>query len=144
MRASQVAASPEVVWAAVLLQVEVLGPDRYVRLMGCRDRGRGGPRPLAAGSLVPGFRVDGAMPPQVLVLDGAHRFSAYRLTFRLLPGADGGTRLEAHTDAVFPGVLGTVYRLLVFDSRLHKLATWSIVRRVRRRADRMARRGLPA
>ena len=126
-------APPEVVWGAVLDQVEVLGlPALYVRLIGCRDQRHQGPRPLTAGSVVPGFHVEAADPPARLVLDGVHRFSVYTLTFALLPD-DAGTRLEAHTDATFPGVLGAVYRLLVIDSGFHKVATRSIVARVRRR-----------
>lgn len=128
-------APPEGVWPALLDQIEVLGPVPYARLIGCRDIRALGPRPLRAGSAVPGFRVEAADPPDRLVLDGAHRFSAYTLTFRLVP--DGvGTRLEAHTDAVFPGVLGAIYRLLVIDTRFHGIATRSIVERVRRRVVR--------
>jgi hypothetical protein len=138
VRALPVGAPPEAVWRAVLDQVEVLGrPSWYVWLIGCRDRRAQGPRPLRPGSVVPGFRVTAADPPARLVLDGVHRFSVYTLTFRLLP--DGGsTRLEAHTDATFPGVLGAVYRLLVIDSGIHKIATRSIVTRVRRRTDGLA------
>ncbi|MEV0892620.1 SRPBCC family protein [Promicromonospora sp. NPDC050262] len=133
VRAATVGAPPEVVWRAVLDQVEVLGrPAWYVRLIGCRDRRPEGPRPLTAGSVVPGFRVRAADAPGRLVLDGVHRFSVYTLTFRLVPD-DAGTRVEAHTDATFPGVLGAVYRLLVIDSGFHKIATRSIVTRVRRR-----------
>jgi hypothetical protein len=111
VRAATLAASPEAVWRAVLDQVEVLGlPSWYVRLIGCRDRQASGPRPLAADSVV------------------------YTLTFRVVP-MDEGARLEAHSDATFPGFLGAVYRLLVIDSRFHKLATRSIVTRIRRRAE---------
>lgn len=132
VRTTAITAPPGVVWRAVLDQVEVLGPAWYVRLIGCRDTHALGPRPLAAGSAIPGFRVTTAEAPGLLVLDGAHRFSAYTLTFRLVPD-DAGTRLEAHTDATFPGVLGALYRLLVIDSRFHKVATRSIVTRIRRR-----------
>lgn len=133
VHSTTIGAPPEEVWRAVLDQVEVLGqPSWYVRLIGCRDRQPSGPRPLAAGSAVPGFRVATADPPDRLVLDGVHRFSVYTLTFRLVPEGTG-TRLEAHTDATFPGVLGAVYRLLVIDSRLHRVATRSILDRVRRR-----------
>jgi hypothetical protein len=135
VRTAMLTASPEIVWRAVLDQVEVLGlPSWYVRLIGCRDRQAAGPRPLAAGSVVPGFKVTTADPPTEIVLDGVHRFSVYTLTFRAVP-TDAGTRLEAHSDATFPGVLGAIYRLLVIDSRFHKLATRSIVRRIRRRVE---------
>jgi hypothetical protein len=135
VRTATLAASPEAVWRAVLDQVEVLGrPSWYVRLIGCRDRQASGPRPLAAGSVVPGFKVTTADPPTEIVLDGVHRFSVYTLTFRVV-ATDAGTRLEAHSDATFPGGLGAIYRLLVIDSRFHKLATRSIVTRIRRRAE---------
>ena len=103
-----------------------------MRLIGCRDTRAEGPRPLDVGSVVPGFRVAEAGPPHRLVLDGVHRFSVYTLTFKLVPEG-AGTRLEAHTDATFPGVIGAIYRLLVIDSRFHKVATRSIVARIRRR-----------
>ena len=139
VRAATLTASPEVVWRAVLDQVEVLGlPSWYVRLIGCRDRQAAGPRPLATGSVVPGFRVTTADPPAELVLDGVHRFSVYTLTFRVA-ATEAGTRLEAHTDATFPGALGAIYRLLVIDSRIHKLATRSIVTRIRRRVGHITR-----
>ncbi|WP_419705852.1 SRPBCC family protein [Promicromonospora sp. NFX87] len=135
VRTATLTASPEIVWRAVLDQVEVLGlPSWYVRLIGCRDRQASGPRPLAAGSVVPGFKVTTADPPTEIVLDGVHRFSVYTLTFRVV-ATDAGTRLEAHSDATFPGALGAIYRLLVIDSRFHKLATRSIVTRIRRRAE---------
>jgi hypothetical protein len=133
VHSTTISAPPEEVWRAVLDQVEVVGrPSWYVRTIGCRDTRASGPRPLAAGSVVPGFHVTAADPPGGLALDGVHRFSVYALTFRLVP--DGaGTRLEAHTDATFPGLLGAVYRLLVIDSRLHRVATRSILERIRRR-----------
>ncbi|MEU4360488.1 hypothetical protein [Promicromonospora sp. NPDC023987] len=145
MHSTTISAPPEAVWRAVLDQVEVLGqPSWYVRTIGCRDRRSSGPRPLAPGSVVPGFRVMTADPPDCLVLDGVHRFSVYTLTFRLISDGTGtsthlpdatSTRLEAHTDATFPGVLGAVYRLLVIDSRIHRVATRSILTRIRRRVQ---------
>ena len=137
LRTATIAAPPQAIWQALLDQVEALGPPRYARMLGCRDTQAHGPRPLEAGSTVPGFRVTTAKPPDRLVLEGVHRFSAYTLTFLLVPDVlapdDAATRLEAHTDATFPGVRGALYRLLVIESRLHKLATWSIVERIRRR-----------
>ena len=137
IRTTTIPASPDAIWQAVLDQAEALGSPRYARMLGCRDTQAHGPRPLEAGSTVPGFQVTTARPPDQLVLEGVHRFSAYTLTFRLVPDnlvPDGpATRLEAHTNATFPGVRGALYRLLVIESRLHKLATWSIVERIRRR-----------
>ena len=48
----------------------------------------------------------------LLALEGAHRYSAYALVFRL-ERVDGRTRLRAESRATFPGAAGRAYRLLV-------------------------------
>ena len=53
-----------------------------------------------------------------LVLTGRHRFSRYALVFELEPLGEH-TVLKALTYAVFPGLHGRVYRLLVIGSRAH-------------------------
>lgn len=82
-----------------------------------------GPRPLAAGSTLPGFHVEVAEPGLELALAGSHRFSEYALIFRLADASAGRTRLRAETRAAFPGVKGAVYRTLVIGSRGHVLVT---------------------
>ncbi|GAB3369882.1 SRPBCC family protein [Amycolatopsis echigonensis] len=91
----------------------------YAWAVGAADWKATGPRPLAEGSTVPGFRVVAAEPPRLLALAGRHRFSEYRLTFRLEPGAEGQTLIRAESRARFPGVLGAGYRLLVVGSGGH-------------------------
>jgi hypothetical protein len=55
----------------------------YARTIRCADHTASGPRPLAEGSTIPGFRVAAATPGSELVLEGRHRFSTYALIFRL-------------------------------------------------------------
>lgn len=118
-----------VVWAALLrvLRRELGGGARLARLLGC-DPASGTPeftgRP---GETVPGFRIVEAEPGRRLALRGRHRFSTYALTFTL--DADG---LCAHTHAVFPGILGGLYRAAVIGSGGHRLVTRRLLRRVAR------------
>jgi hypothetical protein len=72
----------------------------------------------------------------VLALMGEHRFSRYALIFCAAETASGPVRLSAETRAEFPGVKGRIYRTLVIRSRGHVVVTKSILRRVRRRAER--------
>ncbi|MFF1723468.1 hypothetical protein [Streptomyces sviceus] len=109
---------------------------RYARLVGVADRTASGPRPLAEGSVLPGFRVADAVPGRELVLVGRHHFSTYALVFRL--EAEGaGIQLRAETRARFPGPGGALYRLLVISSGAHALLTGRLLAGVRRRAERV-------
>ena len=106
------------------------------RVLGCADIAAAGPRPLAAGSVLPGFHVAVATPPTELALAGSHRFSNYALIFRLDPLADGGTRLRAETRAEFPHLQGAIYRALVIGTRMHVLVTRRILAGAKRGAER--------
>ncbi|CAM5665808.1 hypothetical protein [Streptomyces canus] len=110
---------------------------RYARLVGVADRTASGPRPLAAGSVFPGFRVAHAAPGRKLVLVGRHHFSTYALVFRVEEAAPGRTRLRAETRARFPGPGGALYRLLVISSGAHALLTGRLLTAVRRRAEQV-------
>ncbi len=110
------------------------------RLLGCADTEGTGPRPLGAGSTVPGFRVREAEPPAALVLVGRHRFSRYALRFRLEPLGPDRARLRAESRAAFPGTAGRLYRLAVVGSGGHVIA----VRRLLSTVERRARRSRPA
>ncbi len=66
------------------------------------------------------------------MLSGRHRFSRYALVFELEPTGEH-TVLKALTYAVFPGVHGRVYRLLVISSRAHVVATRRMLASVSRR-----------
>jgi hypothetical protein len=81
-----------------------------------------------------GFEVVGSDPPHEVVLGGRHRFSTYRLVFRVEP--DGpGSRLCALTYAAFPGPHGKAYRAGLMLSTGHARATRGMLRTVARRAE---------
>jgi hypothetical protein len=88
------------------------------------------------GSTVPGFIVTRSVPPAVLALMGEHRFSRYALIFRITERIGAPLLLSAETRAEFPGRSGRAYRTAVIGSRGHVLATRSILRSVRRSAQR--------
>jgi hypothetical protein len=135
-----VAAGRDTAWEALLRVVEgtvssaVATPG--ARVLGCADTVASGPRPLAAGSTVPGFHVAAATPPSELALAGGHRFSDYALIFRLDELDGDRTRIRAETRAEFPGLKGSIYRGLVIGTRMHVLATRRILAGVKRNAER--------
>jgi hypothetical protein len=135
-----VGAGAERTWEALLRVVEgsvsADGAARFARLLGCADTEAGGPRPLAAGSTVPGFRVETATAQRELALTGSHRFSRYSLVFRLDDLGEGGTRLRAETRAAFPGLRGEAYKTMVIRTRGHVLATRRLLGATKRRAER--------
>ncbi|TWF93964.1 hypothetical protein [Saccharopolyspora dendranthemae] len=134
-----VAASP----AAALRAITRVGENAFsptwagavARVLGCQDTSNSGPRPLAAGSTIPGFHVVAAGPRE-LALVGRHRFSSYALVFRVDELEDGTSLLRAETRALFPGAAGRAYRTAVIGTRGHVLA----VRRILASAKRVAER----
>ncbi len=135
--AVEIDAGVEDVWSALL---EVMGRTSpagtaYARLVGCAEHQSSGPRPLAAGSTVPGFRVTAAVPAQQLVLEGSHRFSTYALVFRLDPLEGERCRLRAETRAAFPGRTGAVYRALVMGTGGHVVAMRRLLGGIKRRSE---------
>jgi len=112
------------------------GAPRFARLVGCADLEPAGPRPLAVGSVVPGFHVAVAEPGAELALVGSHHFSNYALVFHLDSLDAGGTRLRAETRAEFPHLRGAVYRALVIGTRMHVLVTRRVLGAVKRSAER--------
>lgn len=135
-------AGTDVVWAAVLTGVggafSGRAAERYARLVRSDDVAAAGPRPLAAGSTMPGFHVTVADPGRQLVLVGAHRFSTYALVFRLESHGPDRTILRAESRAAFPGSLGGLYRLAVVGTRGHVVAVRRLLAGVRRRAEAQA------
>ncbi|MET9252207.1 hypothetical protein [Streptomyces sp. NPDC003717] len=121
--ATVVAAEPEAVWQATARVVARAfsrpAAARYARAVGADPGAVTGPWPPAEGSTLPGFRVTAAVPGRLLELTGRHRFSSYTLTFALDPVDTARTRLRAETRAVFPGLAGRAYRLLVITSGGH-------------------------
>jgi hypothetical protein len=81
-----------------------------------------------------GFAVVETDPLREIVLGGRHRFSTYRLDFRVEP-AGGGSRLHAVTHAVFPGWHGRLYRAGLMVSTGHRRATQRMLRSVAARAE---------
>jgi hypothetical protein len=133
-------AEPSVTWAALERVVDrsfsSATTARFAGLIGCIDTESTGPRPFAAGSVVPGFHVEHADPERELTLVGAHRFSAYALVFRLEAESGGHTLVRAETRADFPGVKGSIYRGLVIGTRIHVLVTRRLLRATKRSAER--------
>jgi hypothetical protein len=131
------------VWPAVTYVAERASSGaaaaRVALLLGCADPVAGGPRPLAVGSTVPGFRVTVCEPGRELRLEGRHRFSRYALVYRLDALGPSRTRVRAETRAAFPGPAGRVYRALVIGTRGHVVA----VRRLLAAVERRARSNLP-
>ena len=135
----EIAAPAINVWTALLETLDESFSGRigtiYARLVGCEEPAASGPRPLAGGSTITGFRVTSSVPERELVLEGRHRFSSYRLTFRLEDAGAGFSRLSAESRAIFPGSHGRLYRLLVVSSGGHVVAVRRMLASVRRRAE---------
>ncbi len=137
--ATVIAADPDRVWAALTRTLDAAfsrrGASTYARAVGCADDRASGPRPLAEGSSIPGFRVVTAVPPHRLVLTGRHRFSSYALTFDIDELGARRSRLRAETRAAFPGVTGAVYRMLVIGTGGHVIAVRRLLSQIRRAAE---------
>lgn len=137
----EIAAGSDAVWESLLRVADrsfgSARTGRVARLLGCVDVAASGPRPLEAGSALPGFHVEAADRPEELALAGSHRFSDYALIFRLDELSPGHTRLRAETRAVFPGLKGGVYRTLVIGTRGHVLVTRRLLGAVKHRVERV-------
>ncbi|MDT0541576.1 MULTISPECIES: hypothetical protein [Streptomyces] len=137
--ATVIAAEADEVWRglAETLDGSFSGPGvaGYVKLVGCADRAVSGPRPLAEGSTLPGWRVVAAVPGRELVLQGRHRFSSYALIFRLEHVSPGRSRLRAESRAAFPGLAGGLYRRLVIGTGGHVVGMRRLLSAVRRRTE---------
>jgi hypothetical protein len=129
-------ASRQEVWRALLEMPDSMISAAFARLLGCEDSEASGPRPLAEGSIVPGFRVVIADEPSELALAGRHHFSDYLLVFRLDELATDRTRLRAESRGAFPGAKGAVYRMLLMGTGGHVLVTRRMLAAVKRNAER--------
>jgi hypothetical protein len=105
------------------------------RVLGCRDLKTTVEAPIEVGATIPGFHVSQAQSPSLLALEGAHRFSRYRLTFHIDELGPDRSRLRAETHAAFPGIHGKAYRTLVIGTRGHVVAVRRMLRAVKRRAE---------
>lgn len=110
---------------------------RLSRTLDARDQEASGDLHHPGGTL-PGFVVARSVAPVMLALMGEHRFSKYALVIRidLLPGQR--CRVRAETRAVFSGTAGRAYKLLVIGTRGHVIVTRSLLRSLRKRAERRA------
>jgi hypothetical protein len=136
---TEIAAGADDVWRALLDALDGgfsgTAARGYARIVGCADRSASGPRPLAAGSTLPGFHVAEADPGRALVLDGRHHLSSYRLAFRLEAIGSGRTRLRAESRATFPGVHGRIYRFLVVGTGGHVASVRRLLSGIRRASE---------
>jgi hypothetical protein len=133
-----ISAPPDVVWRSLLEVVCGMTAGRkapVARVLGCTQTEHRG-EPGQIGSTVPGFIVTRAVPPAVLALMGEHRFSRYALVFRIDETLAGPVTLKAETRAEFPELKGRAYKALVIGTRGHVVATRSILRSVRRKAEK--------
>lgn len=133
-----VGASPDATWIASLRVTEgwLGSATRTARLLGCTDTTAAGPRPLATGSVLPGFHVEAAESGRILALAGSHRFSDYALILRFEGMDESTTGVRAETRATFPGVKGGIYRALVIGTRGHILVTRRLLAGIKRSAER--------
>lgn len=139
--AIEIDAPAEAAWAALFPTLEraLTRPAsmRFAKLIGCEVTEVSGDRRHPGGTL-PGFTVSRSIAPVMLVLIGEHRFADYALVFRidLLPGQR--SRVRAETRASFPGRAGRLYKLAVIGTRSHVLVVRSMLRAIKRRAERGA------
>jgi hypothetical protein len=136
----EIAAKPDEVWDALIRAVSVMGESRkgapISKALGCEETQAEGATG-EIGSKIPGFVVTRSIRPAVLALMGQHRFSQYALIFTILEKPSGLMLLSAQTRAVFPGRKGRLYRGLVIGTHGHVIVTTSLLRQVRRRAERI-------
>lgn len=126
-----VTAPADAVWSALLrvLRRDIGGSARFARLLGCDPVNSTPAFAGRIGETVPGFRVADAEAGRRLALRGRHRFSDYALTFVI-----DGDRLCAQTHALFPGLLGRLYRAAVIGSGGHRIITKRLLRKIAREA----------
>ncbi|MBC2905197.1 hypothetical protein [Streptomyces cupreus] len=135
-----VAADPDALWEGLTEALDAsFGAARstsYARLVGCADVRASGPRPLAEGSTLPGFRVEAADRGRELVLIGRHRYSIYALTLHIDEAGPGRYLLRAETRAAFPGLSGRLYRRLAIGTGGHAMGIRRLLASIRDRAER--------
>lgn len=140
----EVDAPAEASWAAVFPTLQKAMDGRLSRALAHR---LGAEQEESSGDLhhpggvLPGFVVSRAVPPVMLALLGEHRFSKYALVVRidLLPGQRSRVRIE--TRASFPGKRGSTYKAAVVGTRGHVVVVRSLLRAIRKRAERSAESG---
>lgn len=133
-----VAASPATAWRPLTEVVDATLCAGWVRpitqALGCEETAATGPRPLKSSSTVPGFHVV-ADEPRELALLGRHRFSDYALILRVDDLGNATARVRGETRAVFPGLMGSLYRTAVIGSRGHAVVVRYILRAIKRHVE---------
>jgi hypothetical protein len=122
-----VAATPDRTWAALLPQVERMTTATHGVVHGALF-GVLGTVPRS------GFAVVETDPGREVVLGGRHRFSTYRLVFRVEPEGEASL-LSALTYAEFPGLHGRAYRTMLMATTGHRRAAQRLLAGVARRAE---------
>lgn len=137
---TEIEASPDRVWDALVATVGALFPDlpRWLaRVWGLEPPTRTDAwhAALTVGATVPGFTVAELEPARLLTLRGRHRFSDYELRFEIDRSPGERSRLRAISSAEFPGIKGRLYRAVVIGTGGHRVAVRRILRSVARRAE---------
>ena len=137
--AVEVNADRETTWGALdgvlTRSLESRSSRLAARALGSSELHPAGPRPLSAGSTLPGFRVAAVERGRELTLDGTHRFARHEMIFDLGDLEDGRTELGVITRAEFPGPIGSIYRTFVIGSGGHVIATRRLLKAVGREAE---------
>ena len=123
-------------WRTVVGGFSTRRAELLARVLRCDETGGPFAAAPAVGATVAGFSVVEADDARVLALAGAHRFSQYRLTFRLEERDDGRTRLHAETRARFVGATGWLYGRLVIGTYLHAFVVRHLLNETKRRSER--------
>lgn len=142
-RAIDIDAPPRVVWEVLLGSVPGPRGSAWLRVgavvLGAEPRAANGLASHTIGAERPGFAVCEVVAPVTYALAGRHRFAHYQLVFGIMQRDAGRCRLTAETFARFTGHGSRIYRTLVVDTNTHALVTWTMLRMLRRRAERHAR-----
>jgi hypothetical protein len=83
-----------------------------------------------------GFHVAQAERPSLIALAGEHRFSRYKLTFRIEPADGSRCVVKAETRAAFPGLAGRIYRAAVIGTGGHVVVVRRLLSSIKHRAER--------
>jgi hypothetical protein len=132
-----VRAPPTRVWenlGDVIVSFFAVSSDVIAYAMDVSPKHLTGSFPLEGSSIV-GFRVSISRPPEELVLNGRHRSSTYLLRFLIGTLPNGSSSLRAQSYAVFPGLSGSLYRMLVIGTRAHIFAVRYLLKTVKKHSE---------
>jgi hypothetical protein len=139
-RSTEVAADPAAVWDALVEEIGD-GPGSgplgavVMRMLRVRDRAADGRFP-AEGSTVRALRVVASDPPRRLVLDAENRYAGVEYEIEIAPRASGGSEMSFATRSEFKGRRGSLYGAYIVRFGFHRASVRSVLRKVRKRAER--------